>query len=94
MAAVIDLHAGPGAGVDEPFEMLKACRQRVERMLTLFERLSVHLAARGTDGPAQQAARDVMRYFDLAALLHREDEAQHGCHDCASRARRRWPIAS
>jgi hypothetical protein len=44
---VIDLHPGPGAGFDAPFEMLDACHQRVERMLVLLGRLSAHLGTRG-----------------------------------------------
>jgi hemerythrin-like domain-containing protein len=77
MTSVIDLHAGPGAGFDQPFEMLEACHQRVERMLALLQRLSAHLATHGADSQAQQAARDVMRYFDLAAPHHHEDEERH-----------------
>ena len=77
MTSVIDLHAGPAAGFDEPFEMLDACHQRVERMLVLIERLGAHLPTHGADVQAQQAARDVMRYFDLAAPHHHEDEERH-----------------
>ena len=77
MTSVIDLHAGPAAGFDEPFEMLDACHQRVERMLVLIERLGAHLPTHGADEQAQQAARDVMRYFDLAAPHHHEDEERH-----------------
>lgn len=57
--------------------MLAACHERVERMLALLARLQTHLASQGRDEPARQAARDVMRYFDLAAPLHHEDEELH-----------------
>lgn len=67
----------PGVGFEEPFAMLEACHQRVERMLTLLERLQAHAQAHGFDTQAQQAARDVMRYFDLAAPLHHQDEELH-----------------
>ena len=77
MTSVIDLHAAPAAGFDQPFEMLGACHQRVERMLDLLERLLPHLAARGADAQAREAARDVMRYFDTAAPHHHEDEERH-----------------
>ncbi len=77
MRSVIDLHPGPSAGFDEPFEMLEACHQRVEHMLVLLQRLSAHLPTHGADEQAQQAARDVMRYFDLAAPQHHEDEERH-----------------
>jgi hemerythrin-like domain-containing protein len=57
--------------------MLAACHERVERMLTLMARLQQHLLERGRDDSARQAARDVMRYFDLAAPLHHQDEELH-----------------
>ena len=77
MTSVIDLHAGPAAGFDQPFEMLGACHQRALRMLGLLERLLPHLAARGADAQAREAARDVMRYFDTAVPHHHEDEERH-----------------
>ena len=77
MTATVTLHPGPGAGFEEPFEMLVACHQRVLRMLDLTQRLAAHLREAGADADAQQAARDVMRYFDLAAPAHHEDEERH-----------------
>ena len=71
------LHATPGAGFDAPFEMLSACHERVERSLRLLERLAVHIVAHGADTQARDAAADVMRYFDLAAPHHHEDEERH-----------------
>lgn len=70
-------HASPDAGFEAPFELLTACHERVHRMLRLLERLQQHLADRGWDAQAADAARDVMRYFDLAAPLHHEDEELH-----------------
>ena len=57
--------------------MLEACHQRVHRMLDLTQRLAAHLRETGADTNTQQAARDVMRYFDLAAPAHHEDEERH-----------------
>lgn len=57
--------------------MLGACHERVERMLRLIIRMQEHLQAKGLDEQVRQAARDVMRYFDLAAPLHHEDEERH-----------------
>lgn len=71
------LHPSPGAGFDEPFEMLAACHERVERMLVLLQRLAEHLPQHGADASARQAARDVMRYFDIAGPAHHEDEERH-----------------
>lgn len=64
-------------GFDEPFGMLSACHEKVERMLDLLEKLASHLQAKGVDDAGQRAARDVMRYFDIAAPLHHEDEELH-----------------
>ncbi len=71
------LVAGPAAGFEQPFEMLQACHERVHRMLALLQRLREHLRTHGADTQAQQAARDVMRYFDLAAPQHHQDEELH-----------------
>jgi hemerythrin-like domain-containing protein len=76
-ASPIVLHSAPQAGFDQPFEMLEACHERVQRMLRLLQRLRAHLASMGCDDQARQAARDVMRYFDLAAPAHHEDEERH-----------------
>jgi hemerythrin-like domain-containing protein len=70
-------HSAPAAGFEAPFEMLATCHERVERMLTLQARLQQHLLDKGCDESARQAARDVMRYFDLAAPLHHQDEELH-----------------
>jgi len=65
------------AGFAAPYDMLGACHDKVQRMLGLLERLQAHLREHGPDSQAAQAARDVMRYFDLAAPLHHEDEERH-----------------
>lgn len=67
----------PGAGFEQPFEMLEACHDRVRRSLDLLQRLRVYLRDRGCDAAARQAALDVLRYFDIAAPLHHEDEELH-----------------
>jgi hemerythrin-like domain-containing protein len=77
MTSPLTLHAPPGAGFDQPFEMLLACHERVERMLGLLERLALHLVQHGCTPDAAQAARDVMRYFDIAGPAHHEDEERH-----------------
>ena len=71
------LFDSPAAGFDAPFDLLDACHGRVRRMLALLQRLQAHLAAQGADEQASHAARDVRRYFDLAAPAHHEDEERH-----------------
>lgn len=70
-------HRAPGVGFEQPFEMLAACHERVQRSLALMQRLADHLVQRGWDGQAVSAASDVMRYFDLAAPHHHQDEELH-----------------
>lgn len=71
------LHAAPAVGFEQPFEMLEACHERVQRSLALLARLIAHIDARGHDAQSRSAARDVLRYFDLAAPQHHEDEERH-----------------
>lgn len=70
-------HRAPAAGFEAPFEMLGACHERVERLLGLLVKLQQHVLVHGWDESVASAARDVMRYFDLAAPLHHEDEERH-----------------
>ncbi len=65
------------AGFDQPFELLRGCHARITRMDALLLRLIDHVAQQGTDAQAQQAADKVLRYFDVAAPLHHEDEELH-----------------
>lgn len=66
-----------GVGFEQPFEMLDACHERVERMLRLLGKLREHAKTHGADDQARDAARDVMRYFDQAGPHHHEDEERH-----------------
>lgn len=74
--ALPGLHT-PGAGFDQPFALLEACHDRVRRTLVLLQRLCTHVQAQGADDDARQAAHDVLRYFDIAAPLHHQDEELH-----------------
>lgn len=69
--------ASPAVGFDQPFEMLHACHDRVERTLSLLARLVAHVRTHGHDEDSRSAARDVLRYFDLAAPHHHQDEELH-----------------
>lgn len=71
------LHPSPAVGFDQPFDMLEACHERVERSLNLLLRLAEHLGKVGPDGQARAAAGDLLRYFDIAAPQHHEDEERH-----------------
>jgi hemerythrin-like domain-containing protein len=77
MSTALSLFPSPGAGYDQPFEMLSACHERVRRSLALLQRLQAHLRSHGVDAQARDAARDVLRYFELAAPKHHDDEELH-----------------
>ena len=49
----------PAVGFGQPFEMLEACHERVQRTLTLLEKLRAYLHTHTCDDTARQAARDV-----------------------------------
>ena len=66
-----------GSSYEQPFALLEACHERVERSLQLLVRLCQHLKVQGLDGSARDAARDILRYFDIAAPLPHEDEERH-----------------
>lgn len=73
----MSLISSPGAGFEAPFEMLHACHERVLQRLRTLERLAAHLPVHGADDQARQAAADVLRYFEIAAPHHHEDEERH-----------------
>lgn len=77
MPRILPLHTGPTASFAEPFELLHACHERMLRSLELLERLGLHVATQGPDAQAQGAATDLLRYFDVAAPLHHDDEELH-----------------
>lgn len=67
----------PAASFAQPFEMLAACHERVHRSLDLLARLCERVRASRVDAAVHDAARDVLRYFDIAAPHHHEDEERH-----------------
>ena len=59
---------------ETPIAMLEACHERVRHYSTLLVKLSAHLAEHGADQEVANAAKSVLRYFDVAAPLHHADE--------------------
>ncbi|MCJ0761774.1 hemerythrin domain-containing protein [Variovorax terrae] len=66
----------PAAGPEAPLQLLAACHERMARQCATLRRLVPHVAERGPDAAAREAAQAVMRYFDTAALHHHADEEQ------------------
>lgn len=69
--------SSPAVGFEAPFEMLEACHGRVRRSLDLLARIAERVEQDRIDASVRDAARDVLRYFDIAAPLHHEDEERH-----------------
>ncbi|TJZ79148.1 hemerythrin domain-containing protein [Chitiniphilus eburneus] len=61
-------------GFDDPLAMLHACHERVRHYAGLLPRLAAHVTEHGVDAQAVEAARAILRYFDVAAPLHHADE--------------------
>ncbi|AXF23953.1 hemerythrin [Burkholderia pyrrocinia] len=61
---------------DEPIEMLRACHERIAAQCATLKKLAAHLPVHGTDTQAQQAAGNILRYFDVAGPHHHADEEQ------------------
>ncbi|WP_432722531.1 hemerythrin domain-containing protein [Jeongeupia wiesaeckerbachi] len=66
--------ATEAVGFDTPIAMLVACHDRVRHYAGLLPKLADHLAAHGIDAEAVRAAASILRYFDMAAPLHHQDE--------------------
>lgn len=64
----------PAASTEAPLEMLAACHIRIEHQCNTLQRLAAHLREHGCDEQARQAARNIVRYFDTAAVDHHADE--------------------
>jgi hemerythrin-like domain-containing protein len=77
LPAALPGFSAPAAGFDEPLAMLDACHERVRRSLDLLLRINERVEAGRVDEAVQRAAADVLRYFDIAAPQHHEDEEQH-----------------
>ena len=61
---------------DDPLELLLACHDKVLRFTSLLRRLGAHLQKHGPDHQAAEAAQSIVRYFDMAAPLHHQDEEE------------------
>jgi hemerythrin-like domain-containing protein len=77
MATALPGFDSPAVGFEQPYEMLEACHERVQRSLDLLTRLLAYIDDKGHDAQTCAAAADVLRYFDIAAPLHHEDEEVH-----------------
>lgn len=64
----------PGADFDHPFDMLDGCHDRIRQNCERIEKIAAHLASKGADEEARDAAHGVVRFFDTAGAHHHRDE--------------------
>lgn len=69
-----DFFDSPAASFDDPIALLMACHERVRHYSALLLKLAGYLPEHGADVQARQAATSILRYFDIAAPLHHQDE--------------------
>ena len=62
------------AGFDDPIGMWLGCHRRIEKQLKTLSKLPAHLADKGIDAEASNAAQAILRYFEKSAPHHHEDE--------------------
>lgn len=70
---IIDFHL-PADGFANGLQVWTACHERATRVLSLFERLLVHVQKHGSDAPARTTATELRRYFEEAIPRHHDDE--------------------
>ncbi|MDO4640149.1 MAG: hemerythrin domain-containing protein [Neisseria sp.] len=58
----------------EPIEMLYACHGKVRRFCSQVDMLPAYIAEHGRNEIVQQAVKQIIQYFDIAAPLHHQDE--------------------
>lgn len=61
---------------DHPLEMLRACHGKILRQCETLQKLGDHLKTDGCDEQVQQAARNMLRYFDTSGQFHHHDEEE------------------
>jgi hemerythrin-like domain-containing protein len=74
---IASLLGAAAPGFDRPLDVLEACHARIAKQCDTLEKLLAHLPAHGADAQAQQAARAVRTYFDIAAVHHHDDEERN-----------------
>ncbi|NIP72287.1 MAG: hemerythrin domain-containing protein [Gammaproteobacteria bacterium] len=60
--------------LSDPLGLMRACHRRVLEHCDLMGRLAEHIAHKGVDAEAREAARRIHRYFSIAAAHHHQDE--------------------
>lgn len=59
---------------NHPLEMLHACHGNILRQCSALRKLAARLTHESCNQQAQQAAQDILHYFDTTGELHHQDE--------------------
>jgi len=65
------------ASFNNPLAMLHACHGKILAQCTTLRKLYSHLSSNGCDLQAQQAAQNILRYFDTSGQFHHQDEEEN-----------------
>ena len=65
------------ANFNNPLAMLHACHGKILAQCVTLRKLSSHLDSNGCDLQAQQAAQNILRYFDTSGQFHHQDEEEN-----------------
>jgi len=65
------------ASFNNPLAMLHACHGKILAQCVTLRKLSSHLSSNGCDLQAQQAAQNILRYFDTSGQFHHQDEEEN-----------------
>lgn len=65
------------ASFNNPLAMLHACHGKILAQCTTLRKLSSHLSSNCCDLQAQQAAQNILRYFDTSGQFHHQDEEEN-----------------
>lgn len=79
---------------DDPLAVLQATHQRIDTQLAALELLPAHLAERGADPTAREAARFALRFFATTAADHERDEEESLFPLLRERAGERFEISA
>jgi hemerythrin-like domain-containing protein len=66
----------PAPTFNDPLGMLRACHRRIERALTVMERVAAAEASGALDAPTQEALRQTLHYFRTGVPRHAKDEEE------------------
>jgi hemerythrin-like domain-containing protein len=82
------------AGFEQPLEFLRACHERVRRMVEMLIMLREHLRDHGADAPAVVTAGTIRCYFEEAWPQHLQDEELELLPRLRARLRHRTTVAA